>query len=101
MLSECFIDAKDKTGLFATKSEVETYVYATLELPPVAYAIVWENLAPTHSREFRENRTCADPYYYAVSSPYVLPQLDANVNLAFVAIASFEISAHIVAAAEG
>ena len=101
MLSERFIDTEYKSGLFTPEAEVEPYIHTTFEFPAVAYAIVRQNLTHSHCREFREYRSRTDPYDNTVAAPYMLAELNADIYLAFVAEAAFEIAAHVVAAAKG
>lgn len=83
----------------ASEAEVESNVHEMFEFPTVSNAVVGQNPAPSQSGKFRKNRAGPDPCCYAIAMPDVLAEFDASIEFAFISIASFEIAAHIMTAA--
>lgn len=83
----------------ASEAEVESNVHEMFEFPTVSNAVVGQNSAPSQSGKFRENRAGPNPCGYAIAMPDVLAEFDASIEFAFISIASFEVAAHIMTAA--
>ena len=100
LTSECFVYTEYECCLSPAYTEVDPYVCPALELPPVAYAGIRQDVAEAHGRKSREYRSGTGSHSKTVAPVHMLTELQCDVHLTFITETPFVIATHGTAAAK-